>query len=76
MVDGPQRTKMLMNLCTPCVIAKMENNLVGRFNPSEKVIVKMGSSSPIFGMNIKQVYLKSPPGNRGEARDISHVEKH
>ena len=34
--------------------------LVGGFNPSEKIWVKMGSSSPIFGVNIK-TYFKPPP---------------
>ena len=31
--------------------------LVGGFNPFEKIIVKMGSSSPSFGVKIKNIWV-------------------
>ena len=40
----------------------IQGKLVGGFNQIEKYyIVKLGSSSPNFGMNIPKKYLKPPP---------------
>ena len=37
-----------------------KSNLVGGFNPSWKISVKMGSSSPGFGMKIKKIWNHHP----------------
>ena len=38
-------------------------NLVGDINPSEKMLVKMGSFSPKIGVKIKKIFELPPPSN-------------
>ena len=46
-----------------CPQKKAENKLVGGFSPTplKNMLVKMASSSPIFGVNMKNIFQKPPP---------------
>ena len=49
-------------------ITKMRKrkNIVGGFNPSENMLVKLDSSSPIFEVKIPKIFELPPPRNTGE----------